>query len=199
MTIETAAIILLVTTLGGFLNGWLTGKQLMGSLQSLLKPTTNNSGEIPALKTAFSEALARIIIDKLKNTGYLENKLSDPALFEKLRPEIENHVDHFLEHKLSAVFPLLYKFMGEKTLSQFKQAFLEETDILFPQVMKKYAGELGNGSGLQTLSAEIAAFDFPVEQIKPLIDQKLRKLLLMSTLIGLICGVVLIGCLLLEG
>jgi hypothetical protein len=89
--------------------------------------------------------------------------------------------------------------MGEKTLSQFKQAFLEETDILFPQMMKKYAGELGNGLGLQTLSAEIAAFDFPIEQIKPLINQKLRKLLLMSTLIGLICGVVLIGCLLLLG
>lgn len=197
MTIESVAIILAVTTLGGFLNGWLTGKQLMGSLHALIKPNNKNSGEIPALKSAFSDALARIISDKIKNTGYLEKKLSDPALFEKLRPEIVKHVDHFLEHKLSAVFPLLYKFMGEKTLSQFKQAFLEETDILFPEMMKKYAGELGNGMGLETLSTEIAGFDFPVEKLKPLVDQKLRKLVLMSTFIGLIVGVVLIGCLVL--
>ncbi len=55
----------------------------------------------------------------------IEEELPVPNL-EKLKPEIEKHVDAFLNQKLREVFPILSKFIGVKTTNQLKDSFLLE-------------------------------------------------------------------------
>ncbi len=109
---------------------------------------------LPILQERFAGDAAKAVSAHILPASFIEQQVSDPLLLEKLKPEIEKHVDHFLHEKLSTVFPLLYKFMGEKTLLQFKTAFLTEIDILFPVIMKKYAHELLNEASLEKILAE---------------------------------------------
>lgn len=102
---------------------------------------------------------------EFESSEMINEKISDPLLFEKLKPEIETHVDFFLGEKLATIFPLLYKFMGEKTLLQFKNAFMVEIDLLFPVIIKNYMSSLKKELRLDTLIAE-RVNNIPVENIR---------------------------------
>lgn len=87
------------------------------------------------------------------SSNFIDQQLTDPRFFDKMKPEIERHVDLFLNEKLATVFPLLYKFMGEKTLMQFKDAFMIEIDLLFPLIIRNYMSTLKKEIRLDTIIA----------------------------------------------
>ena len=99
-------------------------------------------GLIPASKGGFSEKAGEFVQQELLKYPGIDEKMADPGLLQKLRPEIEKHVDHFLQVKIKSVFPLISQFMGEKTINQFKSSLLTEIDELFPVLMKKFSGDL---------------------------------------------------------
>ncbi len=109
-----------------------------------------------------------MVQQELMNYSGFEEKMADPGLLQKLRPEIESHVDHFLQVKIRTVFPLLSQFMGEKTISQFKSSLLTEIDELFPVLMNKFSGELKN---------ELKLNDMVKERIEAIEDSVLRTML----------------------
>lgn len=122
------AIIVCISGFTGWLISWLSLRLLFISIFKKKRP-----GGYSALSFLQKE---------FENSTLIDEKIADPVLFERLKPEIESHVDYFLNEKLATVFPLLYKFMGEKTLAQFKAAFMTEIDLLFPVIIKSYAGSL---------------------------------------------------------
>ncbi len=133
---------------------------------------------------------------EFESSVLLEEKVSDPQLFEKLKPEIEWHVDLFLTEKLAAVFPLLYKFMGEKTLMQFKGAFMTETDLLFPVIIKKYISSLKKDISIdQIISEKINSI--PIKEIRVAFYRNARKEILCFKLIcvgtGLLTGLLTVA------
>lgn len=89
--------------------------------------------------------------DNLFSFNELEKKLSNPEIIEKLKPQIENHVDIFLKDKLSEVFPLISKFIGEKTRGQFKAAFMVEIESIFPTLLKDYISQLEHDLDIKEL------------------------------------------------
>lgn len=89
-----------------------------------------------------SGRLGLLVADNLLSDPKLLNSLSGESLLQKIKPEISNHIDHFLEVKLKSVFPLLSQFMGTKTRDQLKGAFMDEMDRLFPEVMTRIHTEL---------------------------------------------------------
>lgn len=99
-------------------------------------------GIIPSKQQTAAENIGRLVEAEFNAYKGFDEKIADPALLQKLRPDIEGHVDHFLKEKLKTVFPLISQFMGEKTLSQFKSAFMEEMDHLFPILMHNYASSI---------------------------------------------------------
>ena len=131
----------------------------------------------------------------------IEEKVSDPQLFEKLKPEIERHVDLFLTEKLAAVFPLLYKFMGEKTLTQFKGAFMTETDLLFPVIIKKYILSLKKDISIDKIVLE-KINSIPISQIRVAFYRNARKEILYFKLIclgtGLLTGLLSVALVLIS-
>jgi uncharacterized membrane protein YheB (UPF0754 family) len=84
----------------------------------------------------------------------IEQKLTSNENLEKLKPEIEKHIDFFLNNKLKSVFPILSKFIGEKTTSQLKQAFMVEMETMFPLMMNRYMQQLKTDINLEKLVVE---------------------------------------------
>ena len=101
-------------------------------------------GILPSYKRPLAEMLADTFTREFFGSAVLKETVSSPALFEKLKPEIESHVDLFLREKLKVHFPMLSMLVGEKTISQLKNAFMTELEGLFPTVMNSYLGNLNS-------------------------------------------------------
>ena len=120
MTAVQMSIIVFFTAFTGWIISWLTIRLLFS----------------PSLRSGLGTKAGQVFQQEFESSKMIDEKITDPSLFEKMKPEIEKHVDFFLNEKLATVFPLLFKFMGEKTLKQFKDAFMIEIDLLFPVIIK---------------------------------------------------------------
>jgi len=192
----STAQILIIIFFSSF-TGWFISRITIKILFWPLKPVNlagfKLQGLIPAKQKYFSEKIGQEIQTAFISYKGLDEKAADPALLEKLKPEIEIHIDHFLKEKLKAVFPLLAQFMGEKTISQFKTAFLIEIDQLFPVLMKDYIGNLKDEIRLdQVVSAKINALS--VGQLQDLCYQNagktIRNFKILCTCLGLFMGLI---------
>jgi hypothetical protein len=68
----------------------------------------------------------------------IKQPLSDPSLSAPILPLAEEHIDHFLRHKLTTAMPVVAMFIGDKTIGQFKAVFMEELEGLFPIFIDAY-------------------------------------------------------------
>jgi uncharacterized membrane protein YheB (UPF0754 family) len=111
-------------------------------------------GLFPQKKILFTAKLAQWISGQFIFFQDLEQKATDPENFQKLKPDIENHIDSFLKNKLKDVFPMLSVFIGDKTINQLKQAFLTELENLFPLLIKSYLKNLENDLNIEKIITE---------------------------------------------
>ena len=62
--------------------------------------------------------------------------------FEALRPVINDKLDDFFKHKLSAKLPMISMFIGDKTIEELKEVFMEELALLFPLLISEFSAHL---------------------------------------------------------
>ena len=144
MTSGQAIIIVLFSSLTGLFIGWITIKFLFWPARPVSLGKWTIQGIIPASQKKFAHKAGQFVQAEFMAYKGLDEKIADPMLIAKLRPEIEDHVDHFLNEKIKIVFPVLAQFMGEKTITQFKTALLTEIDNLLPVLLKNYSAQLKN-------------------------------------------------------
>jgi len=65
---------------------------------------------------------------------------NDP--FEALQPLINDQLDDFFRHKLSANLPMISMFIGDKTIEDLKAVFMEELALLFPMLITEFSAHL---------------------------------------------------------
>ena len=65
---------------------------------------------------------------------------NDP--FDHLKPLINENLDDFFRHKLSAKLPMISMFIGEKTIEELKEVFMEELALLFPMLITEFSAHL---------------------------------------------------------
>ena len=65
---------------------------------------------------------------------------NDP--FEAMKPVINEKLDDFFRHKLSAKLPMISLFIGEKTIEELKEVFMEELALLFPLLISEFSVHL---------------------------------------------------------
>ena len=117
----------------------------------------------------------------------LQQKVTDPENFNKLKPEIETHIDSFLRVRLKETFPMLSMMIGDKTINQLKTAFLTELETLFPVLMKSYVANLEKEIDLENeISKKIAGFS--ISKAEELIYSSAKKQLLKAQLMGAAIG-----------
>jgi len=123
----------------------------------------------------------------------IEQKITNPENLQKLRPDIEQHVDQFLRIKLLEVFPMLSMLIGEKTILQLKEAFLLELENLFPVLMKNYMGKLQEDLDLEKIVTEKVA-NFSTEKLEDILNQITKKeftfLEFIGGFFGLLIGII---------
>jgi uncharacterized membrane protein YheB (UPF0754 family) len=153
----------------------------------------NKLGIIPSLQPQIAQQVAMFVEQNYLKPEMIEKKTSDPLFMELLRPEIEKHIDHFLKTKLSEAFPLLFKFMGEKTQLKLKEAFMSEVEIIFPEMVNKLgANLLLQFKETQFIENEINSI--PTNKLKnALLDQASGRFLLFKLLgagLGAVIGII---------
>lgn len=142
---------------------------------------------IPARIPALAHTAGRYASDKLLNMDVIAAKLTDPAGIADMRPFIEQHIDTFLKVKLKEKMPAIAMFVGEKTLDTMKASLMEEIDVLLPNLLQKYAGNLGEKINIESLLVA-RINELPVAE---LLNTHLKKEKMRFQLFGALSGFII--------
>ena len=76
-------------------------------------------------------------------------ELTENDPFESMKPVINDKLDDFFRHKLSAKLPMISMFIGDKTIEELKAVFMEELALLFPLLISEFSAHLNRDLQLQ--------------------------------------------------
>ncbi len=174
----------------GWITTWVAIKMLFHPRNPIYILGYNIQGVFPKNQKLIAEKLGQVVGRELLSFGEIEQKVTDPANLEKLKPEIEAHIDQFLQHKIRDLFPMLSMFIGDKTINQLKGAFLVELEQLFPVLMKGYMAKLQHDLDLEKIVTEKVA-GFSSEKLEQILHQITKREFQFLELIGGVFGILI--------
>ena len=192
MTLIQYILPLLLSCFTGWFVIWISIKLLFRPLKPFTVAGFKIQGILPANQQLIAQNIGRLVSTQLFSFDTLQQKVSNPENFNKLKPEIEKHIDSFLRVRLKETFPMLSMMIGDKTINQLKTAFLTELETLFPAVMKSYVSNLEKDLDIEKeVSEKIAGFSISKaeELVYSSAKKQLRKAQLMGAGIGFITGI----------
>lgn len=193
MSIMQYIIPLLLSCITGWLVVWICTRLLFHPRRPVQFAGWRIQGIIPANQQQIAEKIGRLVSSELFSFSALQEKITHPDNFNKLKPEIETHIDSFLRVRLKDTFPMLSMLIGDKTINQLKSAFILELETLFPVIMKSYLTGLENELDLERIiSNKIAGFSInkSEELFKKYAAKQLFKIQVLGALIGLLMGLI---------
>ena len=126
----------------------------------------------------------------------IEKKISHPDNFKKILPYVEEHLEHFLRVKLKETMPMIGMLVGERTINQLKQVFIDELEAIFPHIMLQYAGSLKEELNIKEIVKQ-KINNISAENIESLVHQnigpEIRKLKIYAAIFGFIIGILQLG------
>ena len=187
MTLAQYILPLLLSCFTGWFVIWISIKLLFRPLKPVTVAGFKIQGILPANQQLIAQNIGRLVSTQLFSFDTLQQKVTDPENFNKLKPEIEKHIDVFLREKLKETFPMLSMLIGDKTINQLKTAFLTELETLFPALMKSYVANLEKELDLEKeVSEKIAGFS--ISKIEDLVYSSAKKQLIKIQLFGAVIG-----------
>ena len=111
-------------------------------------------------------------------------QLTEGDSFQKLLPFIDAKLDEFFKERLVQKMPIISMFIGEKTITQLKEVFLEELAQIFPDLLSEFTQSSAN-TFLLNLEAR---WSKKIEQYLLKASQKIR---IMAFCLGFIWGLIL--------
>jgi uncharacterized membrane protein YheB (UPF0754 family) len=184
---------ILLSTFTGWITTWIAIKMLFHPRKPFKILGINIQGVFPKNQQRIAEKLGQVVGKELLSFDEIEQKVTNPENLQKLKPEIEAHIDHFLRNKLKDVFPMLSMFIGDKTITQLKDTFITELEELFPLLMKGYMAKLQQDLDLEKIVTEKVA-NFSSEKLENILQQITQKefqfLELVGGLFGFVIGIV---------
>ena len=177
---------LLLSAFTGWFVIWLTIKMLFRPHKPVAIAGFKIQGVLPANQQLMAEKIGKLVSAEFSFDA-LQQKVTDPENFNKLKPEIEKHIDSFLRERLKVTFPMLSMLIGDKTITQLKTAFLTELETLFPVLMSSYITNLQKDFDIEKkVSEKIAGFS--ISKTEDLIYSSAKKQLLKVQLLGAVTG-----------
>ena len=167
-------ITILLSTFTGWVTTWIAIKMLFHPRKPFFIFGIKIQGIFPKNQRLIAEKLGQVVGKELLSFDEIEQKVTNPENLEKLRPDIEQHIDNFLRNKLKDVFPMLFMMVGEKTILQLKEAFLSELETLFPLLMKSYMAKLEKDLDLEKIVTEKVA-NFSTQKLEDILNQITKK------------------------
>ena len=108
-------------------------------------------GVFPKKQLGIAKALGQFASEHLISLKDLQEKATDTSIIDRLMPFIDKNVEHFLRIKLAEKMPMISMFIGDATIAELKSIFIEELQILFPELMKLYVEGLLNDIDIEHL------------------------------------------------
>ena len=177
----------------GWFTTWVAIKMLFHPRKPIKFLGLTIQGVFPKNQQVIAQKLGQVVGKELLSFDEIEQKVTNPENLQKLRPDIEAHIDNFLRNKLQTVFPMLSMFVGEKTINQLKEAFLQELEALFPVLMKNYMNKLQHDLDLEKIVTEKVA-NFSSEKLENILSQITKKefqfLEFIGGVFGLLIGII---------
>lgn len=187
MTLLQYILPLLLSCFTGWFVIWLSVKLLFRPHKPITVAGFTIQGILPANQQLIAEKIGKMVSTELFSFDALQQKVTDPENFNKLKPEIETHIDSFLRERLKQTFPMLSMMIGDKTINQLKTAFLAELETLFPALMKSYVANLEKDLDIEKeVSEKIAGFS--IIQAEELVYRSAKKQLFKIQLFGAAIG-----------
>ena len=147
-------------------------------------------GIFPKNQMKIAQKLGQVVGNELLSFADIQEKLTDTGNLQKLKPEIEKHIDNFLNNKLKDVFPILSKFIGEKTTNQLKDSFMKELETMFPTLMNSYMHQLKEDLDLEKIVMEKVA-GFSSEKLEEILIAITKKEFHFLEIVGAVFGFVI--------
>ena len=144
-------------------------------------------GIFPKRQKQFAEKLGKLVSEELLSFKDIESLIIKPENLKKILPMVENHINDFLKVKLSQEMPFISMFIGDKTIDSLKDIFMQELEILFPQLMGTYMKNLKEELDLEKIVVErVSAFSS--DKLEQILNQIMTKEFQFVEIIGAILG-----------
>jgi uncharacterized membrane protein YheB (UPF0754 family) len=177
----------LLSTFTGWVTTWIAIKMLFHPRNPVNILGFKLQGIFPKNQKLIAQKLGQVVSKEFLSFAEIEAKVTNPENLQKLKPEIEAHIDKFLREKLTDLFPMLSMFIGDKTINQLKGAFLLELENLFPILMKSYMTKLEKDLDLEKIVTEKVA-SFSSEKLEDILNQITKKEFQFLEVIGGVFG-----------
>ena len=125
-------------------------------------------GIFPKRQKTFATKLGAVVANELLHFNDIAEKIKDPAELANVMPDIEKHIDVFLNEKLKEKLPVISMFVGGGTLDKIKEGLIEEINIMLPEVIGKYA---------DSLSAKVDVEKMVTDKVSNFSSDKLEEIL----------------------
>ena len=175
----------------GWLTNWLAIKMLFHPRNPKKIMGITIQGIFPKRQKLLAEKLGKLISKEFLSFEEIEQKITDPKKLRKVLPMIENHVDEFLRVKMTKEMPFLSMFIGDKTIGSLKTAFMQEIELIFPVVMKQFAGNMKDELDLESIvTQKVSAFssDKLEEILMQIMSKEFRFVEVIGAVIGFLIG-----------
>jgi uncharacterized membrane protein YheB (UPF0754 family) len=177
----------------GWVTNWVAIKMLFHPREPKKILGFTFQGIFPKRQQQFAEKLGKLVSAELLSFDDIESKISNPENLKKIMPLIEDHVDDFLKTRLSQEMPVISMFIGDKTITKLKDAFMKEIETLFPKVMKQYAANLKTELDIeQIVVSKVASFssDKLEEVLYQIMSKEFRFVEIVGAVLGFLIGAI---------
>ncbi len=174
----------------GWFTNWIAIKMLFHPKEPKKILGLTFHGIFPKRQQQFAEKLGKLVSNELLSFEDIEKKITQKENLDKIMPHVETYVDSFLKNKLSETFPVLSMFIGDKTINQLKDAFMQELRTIFPEVMKKYMVNLKADLDLESIVVQKVQ-SFSSDKLESILNDIMKKEFKFVEIIGGVLGFII--------
>lgn len=177
----------------GWFTNWIAIKMLFHPKEPKKILGMTVQGIFPKGQKKFAQKLGTLVASELLHFDDIAKRIADPSQLNDVRPYISNHIDHFLEHKLTQKMPVLSMFVSASTLAPIKEGLMEEIDVMLPELMRQYADSLSSKIDIEQMVVQkVSAFssDKLEEILVAIMHKEFRFVEIIGAVLGFMIGMV---------
>lgn len=183
-------LIPLISAFIGWFTNWIAIKMLFHPREPRKILGFTFQGIFPKRQQQFAQHLGKLVSNELLSFKDIEEKITQPENLQKLMPFVDEHIDHFLRTKLSSTMPMLSMFIGDKTIAQLKEVFMNELQQMFPQLMTSYMGSLQQDLDLEAIVTKKVS-NFSSDKLEEILNNIMAKEFRFVEIIGGVLGFII--------
>ena len=144
-------------------------------------------GIFPKRQKTFATKLGAVVANELLHFSDIAEKIKDPAELANVMPDIEKHIDVFLNEKLKEKLPVISMFVGQGTMEKIKEGLIEEINVMLPAVIGKYADSLATKIDVEKMVTEKVS-NFSSDKLEEILGAVMKREFRFVEMIGGVFG-----------